>query len=72
MKKQDLTDNEELEAQCLIVSERFPCMFRQILQRLGWVVDVECPIRQRTILEVNKYFATKENEKYEKEFPDEN
>lgn len=66
-----LTDAEEHEAKCLIVSERFPCMFRSILQRLGWVVDIKCPIRQKAIEQVNKYFAEKENNKYDKEFPDE-
>ena len=68
MKK--LTDEEEQEAKCLIVTERFPCAFRIILQKLGWVVDTKCPIRKKTIDSINKYFSDQENEKYEKEFPD--
>lgn len=67
-----LTDEEEQEAMCLIVSEKAPCSFRWILQRLGWVVDITCPVRHKAITQVKKYFAEKENGKYEKEYPDEN
>ena len=65
-----LTDEEEQEAKCLIVSERFPCRFRLILQKMGWVVDVNCPVKKKTIDSINKYFSDKENGKYEREYPD--
>ena len=66
----NLTDDEEQEAKCLIVKQKFPCGFLWILQRLGWVINISCPMRTFSEKQIRRYFQDKENDEYEKNYPD--